>query len=320
MGNDYHGGPGKDSVNPGGFINYKGSIQVNKSIDKAMHKNDECSDCFPEGSFYPENLKQSLINTGFIESGIHKLPLLRIADKMINSFADLISVIESVPELSLKYLMSGVLDRWASGFNSGLARDIAVIKNSGYDDTEKLSTLLFLLDPTRQCRIEKCDSSPYNFGPYTISEQDDFLELLRNEPDNMIDMMFMVPVYFRPDFYPWIDIHYMKLSFLLNNLKRKINSGLVPDLLREMNSIYIALSGERIRPFKNYNYIISDINDLINIPSHDRYRVIEELKENNSILYLWLFSEKRMSRYIERWESMDKTWDNLIKLVCYYIL
>jgi hypothetical protein len=314
MGNDFHGGPEKGSNELTGLINCKGTVQVNKSIGGSMHKKDD-RDCSPEGPFYPDALKQSLNSTGFIESGIHRLPVLRIADKIINSFSDLICVIETVPELSLKYLLSGVLDRWAAEFNSGLGRDIAIIKNSGYDDTEKLSALIFLLDPARPCRVEKCTISPYNFGPYTVSSPEDILELLRNEPEQMADMLFVVPAYLRPDFYPWIDIHYMKLSFLLSGLKHRINSGIVTDLIPELNLIYITLSGDSIRPFKNSMFTVADPDDILNVPEHERYMVICELEKKNSILYLWLFSVKRFLPLKSKWESMDKTWGNLVTLL-----
>jgi len=315
MSNDFHGEVKTGLSKSPDLITYRNPGENNKPGIKNSLNKDKLTDYTHETHPMPEILPGAYNNAGFIESSTDKLPEFRIADKEIKSFADLISVIETVPDLSLKYLLSGVLERWAVQFNTGLARDIISIKNSSYDDTEKLSALLFLFDPSRPCRVEECRFSPYNFGPYTFSEPDDFLELLRNEPEQMVEMLFMVPAYLRPDFYPWIDIHYMKLSFLLGKLRDKINKGLVPDLVEELNVIYISLSGDSIRPFKNSTYELYGIKDIINIPEHDRYRVIDGLKQHNSVLYLWLFSENRMSHVKGQWESMDKTWHNLMALI-----
>lgn len=270
---------------------------------------------YSAGSLVPADARDTYNNRYNIAAGISKIPVLQFGNRQIKYVSDLITALESESGLSIEYLMNGILEKWAAKFNAGLACEIIKIKNSDYDEAEKVSALHLHLDPARPCIIEECSFSPYSFGPYTIAGPEDILELLRNEPEQVMDMMFIAPAYFRPDFYPWIDYNYPDLSLLLKNLRRKINQGLVPDLVLELRRIYLSLAGSRIKPFKNYGYEISSIDTLINIPEHDRDRVIEELRHPDSILYMWLFTEKALPRSVGLWESTDKTWDNLVKIV-----
>ena len=169
----------------------------------------------------------------FAQIDHNKLPVLKFGDKEINTIDGLVKAIDNDRELGKKYIMRGMLESWAMKFDESLANEIIDIKELDVDDSEKISILLFKLDPSLPCRIS---------DDIIINNINDILELLRNRPDFMGDIILnRTP----SGFYPWIDVHYNDLSKELaaasENLKR-LKDNTAPGKIKTIFSIYLRLS------------------------------------------------------------------------------
>jgi hypothetical protein len=89
------------------------------------------------------------------DSGSMRLTAIKFGNKEINTRKALAEAINSDPELGRKYLLRGFIENWAMKFDESLANDIVDVRESQDTDTEKLLTLLHLLDPSRTWTIDE---------------------------------------------------------------------------------------------------------------------------------------------------------------------
>jgi len=240
----------------------------------------------------------------YIEVHQHKIPTLKFGEKTISTIDELVMAIDADRELGKKYLMRGMFEQWAMKFDESLANDIIDIKELKNDDSEKLSILLFTLDPSKPCIIDKDDS---------ISSTNDLLNLLRNKSDLMASLIFKEK---KSDLYLWLDLHYKELSDQFNKAAENYAKGKnVSKRVSIISNIYLSLAGDRIKPFSNDDYEVSDVNDVINIPMDYREKVVNQLKNQDSILYIWLLAKNIPSNFVNAWGSIENSWDNLIEIL-----
>jgi len=237
---------------------------------------------------------------------VHKpgIPPLKFDGRVLNSIDEVVSAIYADRVLGKKLLMRADLEKWASKFDDELSTYLTNLRELNIDDQQKLSTLIFHLDPSKPCRID---------DHHSVSNINDLMELLRNYQELMWDIILSEK---QSDLYPWLQLHYMpiyeqiiKLSEVYKKDKKTSDKVLL------LNRLYIALAGEIIKPFPEDHYEISAIDDLINLPEKYRGVAVEQLKNNNSILYLWLLSQKIPQGFSWDWLSMEKTWENLIEIL-----
>lgn len=230
---------------------------------------------------------------------------LKFGDRVLHSIEEIVAAIDSDRELAKALLLRADLEKWAArSGDDKLGDSITEIRESGIDDDLKAGYLIYLLDPEYPCRIDEKN---------TISEMAEMIEFLRKQPDTMAEMILEER---KSDFYPWLETFNKELSSVIKemveNYKREGDGS---KRLSVVSNIYLSLAGDRIKPFSDEDYEIATVDDVVKIPESYRKKVINELMNKNSILYLWLTARSIPHGFIEDWDSIDKNWHNLMEIL-----
>ena len=239
----------------------------------------------------------------FIEASHTKIPTLKFGDKKINSLTELAKEIDDDRELGKKYLMRGLIEKWAMKFDESLANDIIDIKELTADDNTKILSLLYQLDSSIPCKVD---------SQHSISNIEEFIRLLKKEPELMSRVILENQA---TDLFTWLTIKYKhsaKQLLQLSESYKKSGDSSLDNRIRIINSLYIALAGDHIQPF-NDDYTIDAVYALLTIPDQYKYQVLDQLHIKNSILYLFLTS--KISYFEKLWSTVDHTWDNFIRVI-----
>ncbi len=230
---------------------------------------------------------------------------LKFGSRSLMSMEEIVAAIDSDRDTAKKILMRAELEKWAarSGFDR-LSDEITAIRESEMKDDQKVSTLLYLLEPALPCRID---------GKKTVKTIDEFIDLLRKEPETMAALILEER---KSDIYPWFNTIDKEITPLIRkhaaNFRREGNQS---KRLSVVSNIYLSFAGGKIKPFPDDDYEVSGVDDIINMPSGYRKKVISELANRNSILYIWLSEHKARGTFGMDWDSMDKTWSNLTEIL-----
>ena len=220
----------------------------------------------------------------FKEVQQQKIPALKFGEKTVNSILEMAEAIDADRDLAVKYLMRGMFEQWAMKFDESLANDIIDIKELQAEEESKISSLLFLLDPSLPCKLND------NIKVNTIPE---FIELFRTKGELIGEVLFGGE---STDVYAWLAVHSPELGEELKKAVSTFNKSddKSPDeLLKNIHQIYVSLAGERVKPFADSDLEVSSIEDLFNIPDNLKEKALEHLEIKNSILYLWLSAKDK---------------------------
>ena len=230
---------------------------------------------------------------------------LKFGNRTLNSMEEVVAALDSDRELAKKILMRAELEKWAarSGFDR-LSDEITAIRESDINDDLKVSTLLYLLEPSLPCRIN---------DKTKLKKINDFIDILRREPEAMGNLILEEK---KSDLYPWLDTIDKDIAPLIReqvaNYKREGDNA---KRLSVISNVYLSFALDKIKPFADNDYEMSGVNDLINIPKGFRGKVLNELINRNSILYIWLRRQEIPDSFEMDWGSMDKTWNNLMEIL-----
>lgn len=241
----------------------------------------------------------------WVERVFRSIPELKFGDKSITSIDELVKSIDKDRELGKKYLMRGLLDQWAAKFDASLANEIIDIKEMNADEDFKVKCLLYKFDPSLPCKLGDTIS---------INNYNDILENMRNEPLIMGRYILGNAI---SDFYTWVYVHYPELYEQLVKAKEIYESkGIISDasLIRNIHNLYVVLAEKKIKPFRKKDYEIASVNDLLRIPDTLKGEAIENLKNKDSILYLYLL-QQNIPNFEKAWDRLDKTWDNFVSVI-----
>lgn len=240
----------------------------------------------------------------YLEFGKPVIPTLKFGDKTIKSVEELIAAIDADRENGKDYLGRGFLENWAKKFDESLANLIMDVNEENMDKDSKVAALLFRLDVNRPCKI----------NGHIITKLDDIYELIRNMPVFMAEIILDKQP---SDFYPWIasrSTEMYKEFIRMSDEYQRMGYKSAEEKIRIMNSSYLLYARNSIKPFPNDQFEIKNINGIKNLSSSYQHRAVEELKRDNSILYLWIISQAS-SEFGETWKSMDKNWQNLMDIL-----
>ena len=229
------------------------------------------------------------------------IPTLKFGDLSINSINQLIRAIDMDKELGLKYLKRGFLDKWASTFDASLANAIIDAKEVDLPGTHPVSYLLFRIDSSRKCQ-------PGNH--LIISNLDELRNAIRNHPKTIKDGLAGLV---DSDLIPWLYLYYpdsfpsfVEASATIQRLP-ETKKGKAYKII---NDLYFTISADSIQPLPNHPVEIKTPEELLSFSDDKKPELLEELKNKNSILYLWLSRNKKL-QFEELWNIKESSWAQL---------
>ncbi len=220
---------------------------------------------------------------------------------------DLSDFLDQHREAAKAELMDSKIEQWLRRFNDELSDKVSDIAVSSLNDDEKVSRAIYLLNPERPCRIDE------NIYLNTIEE---FKDILRKRPELMTQLILQEK---RSDIFAWLNTFGNEGEQIVKLIENEVEfyrmEGDSSKRLSVVSKIYLSFAGNKIRPFRNNEYEVSSVNELLNLPWNNRTNIINELTNRNSILYLWLIRQDIPESFEKDWSIMSKTWKNLTEIL-----
>jgi serine/threonine protein kinase len=238
------------------------------------------------------------------------LPVIKFGDESISTIEELTSAVNTNRELGKKYLMRGFFDQWAVKFDESLANDIIDIKELDVHDDDKLLILIFKLNPSLPCVID---------NNIIISNINDLIDLIRKDVNLSVNL---IAKRIKSDLFSWVYVHFndfCKVIKLIEQIKSNSNyynseNEALKEITVIINNSYISLAHNNMKPFADNDYTINSIDDILNAPVYLHDKIIKQLNNETSILYL-LLSKMHNVNFIKPWNGMERTWANLCDIL-----
>jgi DnaJ like chaperone protein len=157
----------------------------------------------------------------------------------------------------------------------------------------------FTINPDLPCRLT---------DQINLNSIDQLIDLLRSKPDLMGKIIREEVI---SDLFPWLGVHNITSA---NQFKVGASKYQANESTRMVNSIYLSLSYGKIKPFLDDDLEITNIEEIINIPEQYKSKILSLIKDQNSILSLWL--QAKINSFDDQIKDIGiKSWDDFTGII-----